>query len=74
MMKVDAKIAPRFDSQIEKAVFRQQYQHVIKKRNTGVNTGRAGSIDLQIDGYRSFGRCPLTRGATLSHTIPLCLA
>jgi hypothetical protein len=45
-MKINGKISSRLDSKVEKAVFGEQRQHVIKKWDAGVNGCGAGSIDL----------------------------
>src|SRR5262245_51431895 len=57
MMKVDLQITTNVDLEIEQAMLAEERQHVVKKRNSGLNGGRTRPINNDFD--RNVGICYL---------------
>jgi hypothetical protein len=53
MVGVYFQISLRLDREVKEAVMRKKRQHVVEKRDPGVQIGVAGSIESDID--RDFG-------------------
>ena len=54
VMKVDFDIAVCFDGEIGEAVFSEQVEHVVQKRDSGGDLGVARAIDLEGEGDAGF--------------------
>ena len=54
VVKVDFDIAVRFDGQVGEAVFSEQVEHVVQKRDSGGDLGVARAIDLEGEGDAGF--------------------
>ena len=57
MVGIDFDVAIGLDAEINQAVFAQQGEHVVEKRNAGGNVGSSSAIELDGDtdaGFRCF--------------------
>jgi hypothetical protein len=50
VMKIDFDVALDFEVEIEKSVLGQQGQHVVEKRDAGLDVGFAGTVDIELEG------------------------
>src|SRR5690606_5976846 len=46
---VDPGVALRLDDEVESTVLREKGQHVVEERHSGVDRGRAGAVDDEIE-------------------------
>ena len=65
MMIIDLDIAFRSDRQIEEAMFREEFEHVVHERNAGVD--RASAFAVEVEGDEDIGFPGLAGDFAFSH-------